>query len=447
MTYSTALQTIAEALSGVSLIDTHEHTAREAVRLGLDLDFSYLFPHYLSSDLISAGMPPDELEAIRKPAREMNDSVGRQMDPRDEVYPFAERLPAAELSLAAKWQLFAPYWTKTRNTGYARCLLVAVNELFGIDDLNEGTYRALSEALQVSNRVGWHKIVLRERANIEWCVADCGTTDVDRDLFVPAIRFDRFVWIRDLVDLARLEYETDTAIQSLDDLVDALHVDVARKVAAGIVAVKMGLAYQRTIHYEHVTHHEAEISFNRLFRHPVQGVSFTEAKPCQDYIAHRIIRAAIEHDLPIQIHTGLLEGNGNVITNSRPTLLTDLFLRYPRARFDIFHAGYPYHHELACLAKNFANVYADLCWMHIISPWMAGEILHEWLETIPINKILGFGGDDHIVEGSYGHSRLARQVINKVLAEKVEAGYCTPLEAITFGQRILRENAQALFKL
>ena len=88
----------------------------------------------------------------------------------------------------------------------------------------------------------------------------------------------------------------------------------------------------------------------------------------------QIIRQAIEYRRPIQIHTGLQEGTGNVVTNSRPTHLINLFIRYPDARFDLFHAGYPYHHELAALAKNFANVYADLCWVPIISPnWPRGS--------------------------------------------------------------------------
>lgn len=447
MTLSVAQTAIADALSEVKLIDTHEHTTDETVRLGLDLDFTYLLPHYLSSDLVSAGMSLDDLEAIRTPGREMNESVGRRMDPRDMVYPFPERLPAEELSVDDKWRRFAPFWERTRNTGYARRVLIAMRDLFEIEDLNEGTYSALSEALQASNKPGWYRHVLQDRAGIEVSVADCGTTDVDREFFVPSIRFDRFVNIRDPIDLRRLEYDTATAIQSLDDLIRALQVDFAQQARDGMVAVKAGLAYQRVIHYGEATRHEAELAFNRLFRHPQERLSFEEAKPCQDYMMHQIIRYAVEYDLPIQIHTGLLEGNGNVITNSNPTLLTNLFLQYPRARFDLFHAGYPYHSELASLAKNFPNVYADMCWMYIISPWMAARILHEWLETIPVSKILGFGGDDHILEGTYGHSRLARQVIAQVLGEKVEAGYCTQKEAIAFGQRLLRDNAKCLFGL
>ena len=71
------------------------------------------------------------------------------------------------------------------------------------------------------------------------------------------------------------------------------------------------------------------------------GLTFTECKPLQDYMMHQVVRLCIEHGIPMQIHTGLHAGNGNIITNSNPTHLVNLFIQYPQARFDIFHAGYP----------------------------------------------------------------------------------------------------------
>ena len=436
---------IAEAMAEIEMISTHEHIVPEDVRLDIPLDFTYLLCYYLSEDLVSAGMDPDVLEAIRAPAQKMMQVEDKLSYPRDPFYPFPERLPSTEPSIEEKWQRFAPFWEKARNTGFARCILIAIRDLFGIPDLNEGTFQALSKALQSSNKKGWYRYVLKERAGIEISVNDLSTTNLDRELFVPAVRFDRFVDIRDVIDLQRLEFDTDTGIQSVDDLVRALETDMARAVAEGMVAAKTALAYRRSIDFGEPVHYEAEQVFNRLFRHPNQRLSWEEAKPLQDYMMHQIVRLAIQHSRPIQVHTGLLGGNGNILTNSKPTLLTNLFLRYPRARFDIFHAGYPYHSELAALAKNFANVYVDLCWVHIISPWMAARILHEFLDMVPANKILGFGGDFIIVEGSYGHSRMARQVISRVLAERVEAGDYAEQEALTFGRMILRENAKELF--
>jgi predicted TIM-barrel fold metal-dependent hydrolase len=441
------LSPIAESLAEIRIIDTHEHTVPETVRLDTTLDFTYLLSYYLSEDLVSAGMNPDELEAIRAPARAMMQMEDRLSYPRDPHYHFPERLPATEPSLDEKWKRLAPFWEKTRNTGFARCILIAIQDLFNIPDLNEDTFWPLSEALRASNNAGWYRHVLKDRAGIEISVNDLSTTDMDRDLFLPAVRFDRFADIRDPIDLRRLEYDTDSAIQSVDDLLQALEADMARKVADGMAAVKTALAYRRTLDFGEPVRHEAEQAFNRLFRHPNQRLSWEEAKPLQDYLVHHIVRLATEHDRPIQIHTGLLGDNGNVLTNSRPTLLTGLFLRYPGARFDVFHAGYPYHGEAAALAKNFPNVYVDICWMYMISPWMAGRILHELLDTVPVSKILGFGGDFIIVEGTYGHSRMARQVISQVLAERVESGHYTEGEALSFGRMLLRENAKAFFRL
>jgi predicted TIM-barrel fold metal-dependent hydrolase len=162
---------------------------------------------------------------------------------------------------------------------------------------------------------------------------------------------------------------------------------------------------------------------------------------------HQAIRRAIGVGLPIQIHIGLQEGNGNLLVNSHPLLLANLLLEYPEARFALFHAGYPYSGELATLGKNFPNVYLDLCWVHIISPWAARRILHEWIETVPANKIFAFGGDYIFVEGTYAHSRLARGNVATVLTEKVESGYLTEDEAVQLARQLLRENAIRFFRL
>jgi len=122
-------------------------------------------------------------------------------------------------------------------------------------------------------------------------------------------------------------------------------------------------------------------------------------------------------------------------------------MKYPETKFDIFHGSFPYMGELATLAKNFQNVYIDMCWLPIISPTAARLWLHQWLETVPVNKIMGFGGDYLFVEGTYGHSVIARQVVAETLAEKVEAGYLSLEEARYIARRILRDNAIELFRL
>ena len=79
----------------------------------------------------------------------------------------------------------------------------------------------------------------------------------------------------------------------------------------GMKAIKSGLAYQRSLFYEYTPREEAERIFNRLFSHPDANLSLTESKPLQDYMMHQVIKASIDLNIPIQFHTGLLNGNGN----------------------------------------------------------------------------------------------------------------------------------------
>lgn len=439
--------TIDDELKDIRLLDTHEHIVPEDFRLSLKLDFTYLLANYLGNDLTSAGMSGDEIAAVSTPGRKISEylNVHAHHHRRPLGYPYTERLPSDELSLDEKWRRIKPYWERARNTGHARCILIAIRDLFGIEDINQSTYQAISEALQASNQIGWYHSVLKERAGIELSVNDIGTTNLDREFFRPSIRFDRFADVHNHNDLNRLQYDTDTSIHSLNKLVQALEEDFSQKLESGLLAVKIGLAYQRKLYFSNATHHEAEKALNRLFRHSREELSWEETMPLQDYMIHKIVRLAAESFIPIQVHTGMHGGGGNVINNSDPALLTNLFIQYPSAKFDVFHAGYPFHSKLAVLAKNFPNVYADMCWVYMLSPYMADRILHEWLDLIPVGKILGFGGDHLIVEGAYGHSRMARSVVCRVLKRKVEDGDFTEDEAIKYGRMILHDNAKELF--
>jgi len=56
------------------------------------------------------------------------------------------------------------------------------------------------------------------------------------------------------------------------------------------------------------------------------------------------------------------------------------------------------------------------------------------LDTVPANKLHGFGGDFLLVEGSYGHAQIARREIARVLCEKVEKGRFSEEYALQVGR-------------
>ena len=168
-------------------------------------------------------------------------------------------------------------------------------------------------------------------------------------------------------------------------------------------------------------------------------------KPVEDYLIHYIIQQAVRRNLPIQIHTGLLEGSYNNLDNANPRHLIPLLAEYKEARFVLFHGGYPWTRDFIALGKMFPNVWLDMCWVWIISPRAGREMLHEMIETLPLNKVTAFGEDYIFVEGTYGHSGLARQNITQVLEEKVAEGWFGEDEAGQYARAVMYDNARQLY--
>jgi uncharacterized protein len=92
-------------------------------------------------------------------------------------------------------------------------------------------------------------------------------------------------------------------------------------------------------------------------------------------------------------------------------------------------------------------VTVDFCWMWVINPAAGRRALADMLDTVPVNKIHGFGGDYSFVEGSYGHKIIAVREITRVLCEKVEEGRFSEEYALKVGKMLLRDNPMENFKL
>jgi|YelNatPaOPRAMG01_1025707.scaffolds.fasta_scaffold11219_3 predicted TIM-barrel fold metal-dependent hydrolase len=412
-----------EAIDKIKIIDTHEHLVQEKQRLEKTPDlFEIFLSHYASSDLISSGMSYEELNFVRNP----------------------------EIPIEERFKVFKPYWERIQNTGYARAINIAVKDLYGINGIDETTYKKLISRMIEANKPGIYRWILKEKSLIEISILDALDTkidflDIDKELFAPVKRFDGFVTIRSKEDIERLEKHYRSQIHSFYDLIQVLERKV-EEASDKIVGIKTGLAYERPLLFKEFSENEAEEVFKNIHsQEKPEGLKFEDLRPYQDFIFHKIVQLAGKSRLPVQIHVGLQEGNNNIITNSNPTLLINLFRKYKEVKFDLFHGAYPYVGELSAIAKNFQNVYINMCWLHIISPYMARVALSEWLDAVPANKIFGFGGDYLFVEGVYGHTVIARKNIARVLSEKVEEGIFSEAEAIRIAKMLLRDNAREFY--
>lgn len=408
-------------VNNMRIVDTHEHLVpQNGFKNSKMLDFTLLLHHYADDDIKSAGMSKADFE----------------------------ELLSGSLTVMEKWQAVKPFWEASFNTAYNRAVELTIDRLFGIKTLNESTVEELSAKIREAYNTDWFYTVLKEKSKIDYVVVDSNNHSFgDTGMVRYAKRFD-YIDINSELKIRNIESRLNTKINSLDDLETSLKKEFQAAVEEGNVAVKIGIAYSRTLFFEEVEKKVAEEVFQKLRSSKETDVfPFDEVKPLQDYMTYRLIELAGEAELPIQIHTGLQAGDGNLIENSNPTHLANLFLKYRNVNFILFHGGYPFGGELATLAKNFRNVSIDLCWLYIISPSYAERYLHEWLETIPVNKIMAFGGDFHNVEGVYGHQLFARQIVSNVLIEKVRDGYFTEAEALKIAQMILHDNAISILKL
>ena len=117
-------------------------------------------------------------------------------------------------------------------------------------------------------------------------------------------------------------------------------------------------------------------------------------------------------------------------------------------RFDLYHLGYPWVQESLMLGKGFPNVWLNFCWTHIISQRFAMDALDEAIDLIPMNKLIGFGGDYYLpVEKVYGHLTMAREDIARVLAARIERGQFTEDQALGLAHKWLRDNPAELYRL
>ena len=413
-----------EHVQTLTIIDSHEHLANWEHKREKETDVlrEYL-EHYFSSDLVTAGMTFEQVQSVR-----------------DHSKPLMER-----------WKAVEPYWKLARNTGYGRALDLTVKSLYGAERIDGNTLEGINEAFQKTLAPGHsqYRKVLKEMSNIEYCVLD-DYPDPDPAYFRSAFCADEMFCPKSWERMDELEQETGVSISSLDGWIAACETMLQQMLDYGIHILKFHIAYWRSLRFENASYAEADECYRHLLS--LRGrakwnpgyVQTTAA--FQDYMLHRVMRFANEHGMTCQFHTGLQESGNNYISNADPSLLSNLFILYPNVRFDLFHIGYPYYHTMAALGKMFPNVYLDMCWAHIISPAASMAALDEWLDSVPINKIIGFGGDYIIIDAVYAHQLMARQHISKVLARKVENGIFGLDEAKWMAQRLLYDNPKAVFE-
>ena len=300
------------AIAELPLISTHEHLLSEEERYASRPDFFTLADHYAINDLVSAGLPPENLAPILDRAR-----------------------PALE-----RWQLFEPFWRHARFTGYGLALRIAVRDLYKTAEPSASNIESLNRAIAAANRPGLYHDILKRRMRLRYAVLDDywrgEPVRPNPQFFRLARKFDWFCTPANPAALKRMEEVTGVAISSLPTLVRALERRFQQSLDAGLTAVKSTIAYQRDLDFSRPSEQDAAAAFDALARGDA-----SRRRPLEDFMFRQVLRLAADHNLPFQLHTGIQAGNSNTIANSRPLLLASLLREFPSLRFDLFHTGWP----------------------------------------------------------------------------------------------------------
>jgi hypothetical protein len=200
------------------------------------------------------------------------------------------------------------------------------------------------------------------------------------------------------------------------------------------------------------------LDISPLSRNPDQGMAALEAirrgtggnamKKLRDYFFCHALELCMEHNVPMQIHTGM--GDYQVqLTACRPALLMDL-LRFPTfraCRVLLVHTGYPYHAEAGYIANVLPNVWCDISEGVPFAGQGARRIVSELLEMAPLSRVC-YGSDAFgTPEPFHVSALLGKRAVGQALESLIADGMLSESEAHAAAERILGQNARALYSL
>ena len=422
----TTYQTLLDRIQEIEIIDTHEHIlSREDVRKD-PLHLFRLFENsYARLDFTSAGMPVDAWQE-RQP-----DSI---------------------------WQ----HWKKYQDHVILNCfyqnIIRALQDLYGFEGsrITKADWPELSEkVVDAYDREDWYEFVLKQKAGFKVSLLDTFWSveafRFDPAIFTPVLRTNPFILGRQFesrfpkglkapTSVETIAEEWDISLKEFESYLVLIDTAIEKYRETGSPAVKIATAYERTLQFERVSKNEAA----RLYQKAPCDLTFSERKALQDYMAHYVIQQAASQGLPVQIHTGILARNANIIGNSNPEHLNELFLMYPDTRFVLLHFSFPYMQQAFSLAKMFPNVYLDFCWVPMLSKRAAVTALDEFFDLVPNNKLM-WGGDAFRVEEAYAAACAAREVMAMVMAGRVDCGDLDLEAAEQLCRSVFYGNAKEFF--
>jgi len=401
-----------EYMENLIIIDAHEHLADEAETLASGVDImTALLTHYIPSIFHSAGM---------QSSREWLQDTG---------VPLNER-----------WAALKPYMKYVRHTGYYQTANLAAQALYGIEKIDDSTYETVDEHIRRDAVPGYYDKLLKEHCKIERVLNQrpWGHDEGYDDFYTVIVRepmelFDDMQYGSDRLGLNWKKYGGNG--MNADEF--------ARNWVKSYIGKYHGVKIRSGLAFPCPTDAEAD----KLLKNYIKNGKKEPTDVLCLYLLHKIIEYCGEYGLVVAVHCGINWECGQDFYSRAIKHIYRAVMTYGETMFDLYHASFPWTRETAAVGNQYPNAFLNLTWVHEISPASVKNFLNEWIDIVPLNKIIGFGADSRTPFLTAGVRKRTFLNIAEVLAVRVENGEVDMDEAREICKMWLYDNPKNLYGL
>ncbi|MBP1988564.1 amidohydrolase family protein [Paenibacillus eucommiae] len=428
-------------IESLPVIDSHDHIIHPDIMThGRNQDMS--IPISLLIETITGPENRIALLSSGMPASLLNDIVSGRME-----------------TIASRKSLLH-YMHNIENTVSYNWMARGMEELYGFDvrKLNENNWDSLENRMQKAyeNRYEW-MVEVFDRLQIRTSLLNMGTdagayyyggylqqlsqADLasDQRCFTRIATFDSYAmdpFAAVTEKYAQLVNVSYNSLEEYEIFLEKLADFFVTKYS--VKGFKFSEAYFRRLDYDEIDKETARKAFKK-------ERTEEEKKQLSNYISYRILELAEKHQIPVQFHTGMRWGELS-LQDLNPIYMEGTLKRFPNVNFEFMHGGYPHLGEMSVIAANTPNVFINMSYLTIISYEAAAQWLSVCLDMVPSNKIT-FGCDVFHLETLYGGTMYVKDLIAKVLIQKIENRLLTEEQAVSIAGKLLHDNANRLFSL
>ena len=253
------------------------------------------------------------------------------------------------------------------------------------------------------------------------------------------------------VSLLRLELVLQDLVARharYDDLRDAVRDRLSDSRRKGFSGFKSVAGYRTGLDIRRWQRDEVDVAFAAA-RQEVRSSGMVRLghKPLLDSLLHVAFEVAAAEELPVQFHVGYGDPDAD-LREANPLLLREVLEEraYRSMPVVLLHGCWPFVREGAYLAAVYGNAHLDVSFgIPFLSRQEMRAVMRAALGAAPVSKLMYSSDGARVPELHWMAAHDGRRLLGQVLGEVVDDGDLTAVEARTAGERILRDNAVALY--